>query len=154
MALDIACGNGQNTIFLARQGLIAVGIDRSRQSLAEGREAALQLNLKASFVRADLTRFRFPDNVFSTIICFRYRDPDLYPSIRSAIKPGGLLIYETYTLEHLNFGLKPQNPAHLLEKDELLRAFGDWEIIYYRATWMKHGMASLVARKPASESDG
>jgi len=150
LALDLACGNCQDTIFLARRGLTAIGIDRSGQALTEGTHIARTSNLKASFVQADLTGFHIPSGKFVVIICFRYRDPNLYPSIRTALKPGGLLIYETYTLEHLRFGRKPQNPAHLLERNELLRAFGDWEIVFYRETWTSRGMASIVARKPLS----
>jgi SAM-dependent methyltransferase len=149
-ALDLACGNGRDTVYLARQGLAATGIDRSRDSLQEAREAAARANLKTSFVEADLTRFTLPPGAFSVIVCFKYRDPDWYPSVRAALRPGGLLIFETYTLEHRQYGHKPLDPAHLLERHELLRAFGDWEIIFYREVWMGRGTASLVARKQFS----
>jgi len=148
MALDLACGNGQDTVFLSSRGLTAIGIDRSGQALAAARRVALTSDLKACFVQADLASFHIPNGKFVVVVCFRYRDPNLYPSIRSALKPGGLLIYETYTREHLHFGFKPQNPDHLLERNELLRAFGDWEIVFYQETWTGRGMASLVARKP------
>lgn len=150
LALDIACGYGQNTRFLSRQGLTAIGIDRSWKALAAGREVAAHSNLKVAYVRADLTLFTLPANTFSVIICFKYRDPNLYSSLRAALLPGGLLIYETYTDEHLQSGLRPRDPAHLLERDELLRAFGDWEIVFYREVWIGRGVASLVARKPFS----
>jgi len=148
LALDIACGNGRNTLFLARQGLEGIGVDRSMESLAAGREKAGRSRLKASFVRGDLTRFILPANAFSVVVCFKYRNHEIYPSIRAALRPGGLLVYETYTWEHASYGLKPRNPEHLLERNELLRAFGDWEIIFYREVWMERGTASLVARKP------
>ena len=149
-ALDIACGHGQNTIYLAQQGMWATGVDHSRKALRTGRESAIQSNLKLSFVEADLTRFALPDNTFSVAICFKYRDPHLYPVLRSALRPGGLLIYETYTLEHLKYGRKPLNPEHLLERNELLKAFGNWEVIFYREVWQGPGVASIVARKPCA----
>ena len=154
LALDIACGSGQNTLYLARQGLTSTGFDLSMEALAAGREAAARANLCVTFVQADLTRFSLPRNAFSVVICFKYRDPQLYPTLRAALRPGGLLIYETYTIEHLKFGRKPLNPAHLLAKNELRHAFGDWEVIFYREVWAGRGLASLVARKPfpASES--
>ncbi len=148
LALDLACGNGRNTLYLARQGLGAIGIDRSMESLAAGREKAVRSGLEASFVRGDLARFTLPANSFSVVICFKYRNHEFYPSIRAALRPGGLLIYETYTCEHASYGLKPRNPEHLLERNELLRAFGDWKIIFYREVWIGRGTASLVARKP------
>lgn len=149
-ALDVACGYGQNTLFLARQGLSALGVDRSWKALSAGREAAVRSELNATYVLADLTLFAIPADTFSAVICFKYRDPNLYPSLRMALLPGGLVIYETYTREHAKYVLKPCNPAHLLERNELLRAFGDWEIIYYREIWAGRGVASLVARKPLS----
>lgn len=149
-ALDLACGNGRNTLCLARHGLAAIGVDRSRDALEAGRAAAARKGLKASFVEADLTRFALPAGVFSAAICFKYRYREFYPSIRLALCPGGLLIYETYTCEHALYGLKPQNPNHLLERGELYEAFYDWEIIFYREVWMGRGVASLVARKPLS----
>ena len=150
LALDLACGNGRNTLCLARHGLAAIGVDRSRDALEAGREAAVRNGLKVSFAEADLTRFALPTSAFSAVICFKYRNREFYPSIRAALCPGGLLIYETYTREHKLHGLKPQNPDHLLEPSELYRAFGDWEIIFYREVWMGRGVASLVARKPLS----
>ena len=148
LALDLACGHARNTLHLARQGLAAIGVDRSMEALISGREAATRSNLKISLVQADLTRFALPANAFSVVVCFKYRDPDLYPSIRASLRPGGLLIYETYTHEHRQYGRKPFDPAHLLERNELLEAFGDWEIIYYQEVWAGRGAASLVARKP------
>jgi tellurite methyltransferase len=150
IAMDLACGYGRNTLHLARKGLTAIGIDRSMEALTVGREAAARQKLAASFVRADLTRFAFPSNAFSVVVCFKYRNYDLYPAIRAALRAGGLLIYETYTAEHRNCGCRPRDPAHLLERNELLQAFGDWEIIYYREVWAGRGVASLVARKPAA----
>ncbi|HEX5410984.1 MAG TPA: class I SAM-dependent methyltransferase [Terriglobia bacterium] len=148
MAMDLACGSARNTLCLARQGLTAIGVDRSTEALKSGREAAARLNLNVSFVQADLTRFVLPPNAFCAVICFNYRDRSLYPSIRASLRPGGLLIYETYTLEHRKCGRKPLNSAFLLERSELLGVFGDWEIIYYREVWVGGGAASLVARKP------
>lgn len=150
LALDLACGCGRNTLYLARQGLAATGVDRSLKSLSVGREEAFRSGIQASFVQADLTRFALPANVLSVVICFKYRNREFYPSIRAALRPGGLLIYETYTREHGFYGLKPRNPEHLLERNELYQAFSDWEIIYYREVWAGRGTASLVARKPLS----
>lgn len=151
LALDLACGHARNTLYLAQHGLAAIGVDRSMKALISGREAAARSNLKISLVQGDLPRFALPANAFSVVICFKYRDHDLYTSIRASLRPGGLLIYETYTFEHREFGRKPLDPAHLLERNELLEVFGDWEIIYYQEVWAGRGAASLVARKPGHD---
>jgi len=153
LALDLACGYGRNTLYLAREGLPAIGIDGSRKALLAGREAAIRSKLEACFLQADLTRFGLPANKFSVVICFKYRNREFYPSIRAALRPGGLLLYETYTCEHMLYGLKPRNPEHLLERGELYGAFSDWDIIFYREVWRGRGVASLVARKPLSAGE-
>jgi tellurite methyltransferase len=149
-ALDVACGCGRNSLYLARQGLRVVAIDRSWEALAQGRELATRANLAIDFVQADLSNSSFPVNSFCLVACFNYRDPALYPALRASLKPSGLLIYETYTYEHLHYDAKPQNPAYMLKRNELLRAFGDWQLIFYREIWIGRGIASLVARKPLS----
>jgi tellurite methyltransferase len=148
LALDVACGEGRNSLFLARQGLSAVAVDRSREALKRGREAVVQENLPTAFVQADLTCLGFPEQSFCVIVCFKYRDPALYPRLRAWLSPGGLLIYQTYTWEHRRFGRRPQSPVHLLARGELLDAFGDWQVIFYGEEWIRKGVASLVARKP------
>src|SRR2546428_12852236 len=92
----------------------------------------------------------FRSAAFDVILCFYYRDQNIYGQIRQALRPGGLLIYETYTLDQLRSAAGPRNPAHLLEPAELLRAFGDWDVILYRETFRERGLASIVARKPQS----
>jgi SAM-dependent methyltransferase len=150
LALNLAFGNGRNSLFMAREGLAAFGVDRSRALLEAGREAVARANLHASFVEADLRRFGFPANALSVVVCFKSRNPELYPSIRAALRLCEVLIYETYTCQHALSGLKLLNPEHLLELSELDRAFYDWEIIFYREVSVVHGTASLAARKPLS----
>lgn len=148
-ALDLACGGGRNSVFLAQRGLTVIAVDSSLDGLRQGRELASRRNVQATWVCANLERFRLPTSAFDVIVCFSYREPTLYPAIRAALRKGGLLFYETFTLDQLRFGAGPQNPVHLLEAGELLKAFGGWDVFFYRETWMDRGVASLVARKPA-----
>jgi tellurite methyltransferase len=148
LALDVACGWGRNSLFLARRGLRVLAVDRSREALAQGRELATQADLAVDFVQADLTVFKLPVNSVCLIVCFNYRDPALYLALRSSLRPGGLLIYETYTDEHRHYDARPRNPDHVLAKSELLREFRDWQLIFYREVWINRGVASLVAQKP------
>ena len=147
-ALDLACGGGRNSVFLAEHGLRAVGIDRSWHVLQQGRELAARRHVSVSWIQADLEKFLLPPAAFDVILCFYYRDPCLYAPICASLRPGGLLFYETYTREQLQLSEGPRNPAHLLEPAELLKAFGGWDLLFYRETWIERGVASLVARKP------
>lgn len=148
LALDLACGAGRNSLFLAERGLRVVGVDSSEQALEQGRELARRRGLRIAWVRADLERFSLPPANLDVIVCFYYRDPALFAPMRDWLRRGGLLLYETFTREQLRFDHGPRNPAHLLEPGELLGAFGDWDLIFYRETSTESGVATLVARKP------
>jgi hypothetical protein len=70
----------------------------------------------------------------------------------SALRPGGWVVYETYTLEQLQFSSGPRDPGHLLRPGELLAAFRGLRVVFYREAMEGRAVASLVARKsPASE---
>jgi tellurite methyltransferase len=147
-ALDLACGAGRHSLFLAGRGLRVVAVDRSLAALEEGRELARLRGLRVDWVRADLENFPLPTEAFDFIVCFYYRDPALYTRLRAALRPGGLIVYETYTREQVCFSSGPRNPAHLLEPGELLDAFNGWDVIFYHETRVARGVARVVARKP------
>lgn len=153
-AIDLACGGGRNCVFLAHHGLYPVGVDRSRTALMQGRELARKNGATVGWVQADLEHFALPPLTFDAVVCTSYRDPKLYPLIRDILKPSGLLVYQTFSREQLQFGTGPANPDHLLERAELYNAFEDWKIIYYRETWIGRGIATLVARKPTVQNQG
>jgi SAM-dependent methyltransferase len=150
-ALDLACGGGRNTVFLAQRGLHAVGIERSRVALEQGRELARQKKVTVDWVQADLQNFALPPATFDVIVCSYYRDPAMYVLIRESLRPGGVLFYETFSREQLRFETGPKNPAHLLELSELLQVFADWRLVFYREMFIDRGIAALIARKPAVE---
>ncbi len=147
-ALDLACGAGRHSLFLAEQGLRVVAVDRSAAALDEGREQARLRGLRVDWVRADLENFPLPAEAFDLIVCFYYRDPVIYAPLRAALRPAGLIVYETYTRDELRFSSGPRNPAHLLATGELLDAFGGWDVTFYRETRLERGVACIVARKP------
>ncbi len=148
LALDIACGGGRNAVYLARRGLRVVGLDQSWEALRQGRKQAAQAGVQVDWVRADLEEFHLPYGAFDLVVCFYYRDPSLYPAMRVLLRPGGWLIYQTFTIDQLHFSEGPRNPAHLLRPGELLGAFADWRVVYYRESRVGRGEAALVTRKP------
>ena len=87
---------------------------------------------------------------FSAILTFRYLHRPLFPALREAVLPGGLVVYETFTTENHRFG-RPSNPDFLLKPGELETIFEDWQIIFYFEGDLRHpdrNVARLVARKP------
>ena len=148
-ALDLACGEGRNAIYLAREGFDVDAIDISDVALDKGRIAAG--GLKIHFISADLEAFQIPENSYDLIINFNYLQRSLSPNIKRGLKIGGYVLFETYTLEQQRFG-PPRNPEFLLKPNELLTMFRDLHIVYYREGVVeeggrKKGIASLVGKK-------
>jgi SAM-dependent methyltransferase len=129
--LDLACGAGHNGVFLAVHGLRVVCCDRSPEALqCTGRLAAAQ-GARVELWQVDLERDSsnpLPTDRFGAILVFRYLHRPLIPCIRKALRPGGLIYYETFTTEQPRFG-KPRNPDFLLKPGELFEWFKDWTII-------------------------
>lgn len=151
--LDLACGDCRNGIFLARRNLPVVCCDKSQESLERAREAARESGVTVRIRRVDLEMEGsnpLEQDYYGAILVFRYLHRPLFPSIRSALREGGILVYETYTTLQPMFG-KPHNPAFLLEPGELFDAFKDWEIIHYFEGIKespRRAVARIICRKP------
>ncbi len=149
LALDAAMGMGGNAAFLLQRGLRVVGVDISSVAVRQARQRLPGLMA----VVADLANFYLPPERFDLILNFYYLQRDLWAAYRRALRPGGVLVFETLTLEMMT--LQPEiDPAFLLQPGELRNAFEDWEILEYREGWVEsrrglnHPVASLVARRP------
>lgn len=155
--LDLACGSGRNGIYLVRQGLPVVFADR-RQDQLDDIAHELQGNELAAYWAVDLEepgRNPLTGRAFAAIAVFRYLHRPLLPAIRGAVLPGGLVIYETFTVDQPRFG-RPTNPDFLLRHGELENTFDDWDILHsYEGVHTsetggrEQAIAQLVARKPA-----
>ena len=127
-ALDIACGVGQNAMYLARRGYNVLAVDGSYNGLHYCRDALTGLDLKVHLVAADLERFLLPLDRFQLVIVFRFLDRGLIAGLKQAVVPGGLLFYQTFNINRLN--VSPQmTRSYLLEPGELARMFGDFDTI-------------------------
>jgi SAM-dependent methyltransferase len=155
--VDLACGRGRHCLASAGLGLPVVGIDRNAGFLRELLEAARAAREPVDCVRADLeTPHGLPLMTGScgAILVFRFLFRPLAPGISRALVPGGLLLYETFTIGQLAFPNGPRNRDYLLEPGELPRLFPELEVISHSEgvsdgpkpwTW-----ARLAARRPAS----
>ena len=115
---------------------------RKAQILAGERGVRLQLFCQ------DLTSAQLPVERFDLVICFFYLQRELFPQIKAALRPGGLLVYKTYTTDQLRFPGRPRHPLHLLRPQELLEAFRDFRVLTYQETVKDRGVAQLIAQKP------
>lgn len=148
-ALDLALGEGRNALFLARHGFTVTGIDKSAAAWLKARSLAEQRGLRLNVIQADLESYPLPKETFDVVLCFYYLQRSLFRPMEDALKPGGALVIETYTLDQLKHDHGPRTPAHLLEPNELYRAFRHLRLAYYRE--VDHdgrAIASLLAFKP------
>jgi tellurite methyltransferase len=130
-ALDIACGTGRNALFLADKGFTVTAVDISRVGLEHGARRATERSLSISWQQADLESFHLPHAAYDLIVNINFLQRPLIPQIKSALIPGGHVIFETYLIEQPAIG-HPKNPNYLLAHNELLEHFCDFHVLCYR----------------------
>lgn len=131
--LDLACGGGRHARFFADRGYEVLAVDREAQSLPGIR-----------FLRADLedgSPWPLPGERFEGIVVANYLHRPLFPLLRDALAPGGVLLYETFMLGNERYG-RPSNPAFLLRPGELWQAFHGLQVIAFE-------QGTAVQPKPA-----
>lgn len=149
-ALDVAGGVGRHSIWLAQRGWRVSLLDISEIGIQQAKENATRTGTASSIsvkvcdlnVVKDLGRERY-----DLVVVFFFLQRELFPALAAAIKPGGFLLYKTYTSEQRNFSGGPSHPMFLLEPNELLRAFSSMRVLHYHETIREKGVAELVARK-------
>ncbi|WP_051202196.1 class I SAM-dependent methyltransferase [Ferrimonas senticii] len=150
--LDLACGGGRNGLWLSQQGLPMWFCDCSDEALTLVTQRLADQQLNAVLWHQDLETGSnpFAGRRFAAIICHHYLHRPLLPWLAQALLPGGVLVYETFTIEQASIG-RPRNPDFLLQPGELAKAFASWSQIHYREgklTNPERYLAQLVARKP------
>jgi len=126
-SLDLACGAGGTLLWLARRGWNAAGVDASDAALALASAAAERAKVRSRvrLIQADLDTWRPPADAFDCVTCFNFLDRRLWPSLRLAVRPGGLIAMRTFQTSALR--LRPHvNPAYLLKPGELVELILGW----------------------------
>jgi SAM-dependent methyltransferase len=148
-ALDVAMGRGRHLETLGRAGFAVFGVDRDLAALRDGVVRSAELGLSLSAWCADLTAASLPPDRFDLVLVTRYLQRDLFSSLRKAIRPGGFVIYETFTRDQVRHGRGPRSPDHLLAPGELLAMFEPFTMIFYEEVDEAESLARLVARREA-----
>ncbi len=168
LALDLACGRGRHALWLAERGLRTCAVDRDPEAVGalndEARARGLLLeatvvDLESGDASSDASE-RGGGNVgscgvgswglavssYDVIVAFSYLYRPLFPRLVAALRPGGVLVYETFTVEQAAYG-KPTNPAFLLKPGELRELVQPLEILAEREGEFGGRMiASVIAR--------
>lgn len=132
-ALDLACGGGRHSLFLAEKGFDVDAVDISTVALRylSDQAGTEQINI----IEADLDTFTPGRDTYDLIVKTNFLDRALIARAKNALKSGGIMIVETYMADPGNE--KPDsNPDFLLQKDELPSLFGDgFDVLEYREFW-------------------
>lgn len=149
-ALDVAAGEGRNAVFLARHGLEVEAVDISEVGLEKAQRLADAAGVTIRTIVADLEDYSIPKQRYDVVVVINYLERDLIDDLKSALRPGGLVIYETYTVAQLDIPEAHHlRREYLLEPGELRTMFEEFEILEYTETADDHeAVASLIARKP------
>jgi len=152
-ALDLAMGEGRNAVYLAQQGYQVDGVDLSEPSVLKAMELARSRSVQLRGIVADLATFQVQPGFYDLICCFFFLERSLFPSMIRGLRPGGVILYQSVTIEELE--INPSFPIKwCLKPNELLQAFRPLRILYYRETGpveksSHSALASLVAERPA-----
>ncbi|HMI51393.1 MAG TPA: class I SAM-dependent methyltransferase [Candidatus Saccharimonadales bacterium] len=163
--LDLACGTGRHALLMAANHHVVSAVDFSGVALDLLQQRALLRNLSTSRVcnfpalgaprteriltlQANLEQIELPQDYFAVVVCIQYLQRSLFSEIQKTLKPGGILVFETFTRAQLELEGGPKNPAYLLETGELRTAFPALGTVFYRELRAEQAIASLVAQKP------
>jgi SAM-dependent methyltransferase len=124
-ALDLACGEGRNAVWLATQGWTVTGVDFSQAGLDKGARLAGQAGVEVRWVRADATGWD-PDTAFDLVAVFYLQLPAserraAMGVAARALAPGGDLVVVAHDLSNLTNGHGgPQDPVVLSTAEDVV----------------------------------
>ena len=135
--LDVACGSGRHARAFLDRGLQATAVDRDAQMIPGAR-----------FIQADLedgSPWPLAGEQFEGVVVTNYLNQKIFPEIQKSLKPGGVLIYETFMLGNERFG-RPSNPEFLLRPGELLECFKGLIVKAFEEGEVAHPKPAMIQR--------
>lgn len=164
--LDVACGEGRNSVWLARQGCAVTGFDISPLALEKAARLAQNHSADIRFEQADIRSWEWDATAYDAVVCIfiQFAAPEdrarLFQGFRTALKAGGLVVMQGYTPEQVVLGTGgPPDRSHMYTRPMLEAAFTGFDIVHLReheavlAEGTKHvgrsALIDFVARKRA-----
>jgi len=155
VVLDVAAGRGRNALALARAGMTVVAVDFSTEAMRLLATTARTARLAIWPVVANLDSFHLKDESLDAIVNINFLDRALFPKFERALRPGGILIADTFLVDQAEFG-HPRDPRFLLGHGELRALAGGLEVEEYREGLVTYSngerafRASIAARRRKS----
>jgi len=159
IALDIACGTGDNAMFLARQ-LNVVGIDISDVAIniAKKKVSIAGMESRITFIVDDSRDAleRGESSQYDIVASIDYFEPDIVPSMKRVLKPGGTVIIQAYTTNDEHLGASKRMKDKLVTEESFFEPgmFGGFWILVHEIDDFgdiknrKRQRVNMIARKP------
>lgn len=135
--LDVAAGDGRHALYLASRGYRVDAVDRDAAALEQLEAAARSRGydtIATRIVDLELPPPHEPDlgkERYDVILVFFYLYRPLFPLLRAALKPGGVLVYETFTIDNHLRHQHPKRREFCLAPNELLGLASGLRIVHY-----------------------
>lgn len=118
VVLDVACGSGRHALFLAARGWRVHAVDRQVGRVEQVGRVRQVGEITTECIDLERGDPALGEGVYDAVIVFNYLHRPLMPALVRALRPGGVLIYETFTVGQATRG-RPRNPDFLLREGEL-----------------------------------
>ncbi|MDH5190335.1 MAG: class I SAM-dependent methyltransferase [Gammaproteobacteria bacterium] len=153
-ALDLACGLGANAVLLAQNNLNVTAWDISEIAIDKLNQFAVKQNLNINAQARNIESCPPEKNSFDVIVVAHFLERSLIQQIIDALKPGGLLFYQTFTQARTS-DRGPDSVQFRLAENELLSLFSGLSTLVYREEGITgdtsagfRDEAMLIAKKP------
>jgi tellurite methyltransferase len=131
VALDLACGTGGNALLLAEKGLQVHAWDISTIVIESLNRRAISQGITLHARVRDVVQAPPEADYYNVIVVSRFLHRALIPAIIDALKPLGVVFYQTF-IQEKSKDCGPNNPEYLLTENELLRLFSGLRLLAYR----------------------
>ncbi|RSD26081.1 class I SAM-dependent methyltransferase [Mesobacillus subterraneus] len=145
-ALDLACGLGGNSFYLAENGYAVTGLDISEVAVNFVNKEAGRRSMQVKAYSADLSnQLKNTDDQYDLVIMTYFLARSLFPTIKQLVNTNGYFFMETYF--KAGPGSKETiSDAYKLESNELLEVFRDWRIIFFEEA-EEEGRQTILCQK-------
>jgi len=135
--LDVASGEGRNSVWLASLGCDVLGIDVSPLALGKARQLAADRGVTVTWQEADVRTWQWQPDAFDAVVCIfiQFAEPAqrarLFSGFQTTLKPGGKLVVQGYTPKQVEYKTGgPPQAAHMYTTAMLRDAFASLDIVH------------------------
>jgi SAM-dependent methyltransferase len=157
-ALDLACGEGRNAIWLAKLGWIVTAVDYSAVAVERARQLAAAQHVAVEWVEADVTTYVPAAGAFQLVLIAYLQVPEadrraVLAHAASALGVGGTLFMVGHARRNLAQGVGgPQQPELLWEPSDIRREVAALGLAVRRAEHVRRSVETAEGAKEAVDT--